>query len=216
MRFRILELLIVTGVFAFAMASLKRADLLFETLFFSFTLLVILVAVLLAISRRGGARVFWIAFATTSSLCLVLAHVPDADGLSPRENGPEFTTRLLRLAYKWSHPDAYLDNSSPKSGGGFFSVQDVPSDSRGPDDPAPAQADFDSLIEIISDTVGESDEPLSPFPTNLTLVIGSGQRVVTMGDPVSFMRIGHSAWALLLGWIAGHFTRCVYQRASQT
>ena len=224
MRFRLLELLIVVGVIAFAMASLNRADSLFETLFFSFTLLAILAAFLLSISRQAGARAFWIAFASTSSVYLVFAHVPDSDGSVPRQNGPEITTQLLRLAFNWLHADYYETSFSRQSGSGFFSVQDSRIDSRDSDDPFAAdspdesfvtpQTDFDDLIELIKETAGTSGfGETEPFTPNLNLVFGGGQRLISSGDSITFMRIGHSAWALLLGWIAGHFTRLVYERS---
>ena len=201
MRFRLLELFVVVGVIAFATVSLKRADPLFETLFFSFTLLVILVAFLLSIGRREAARAFWGAFAVTSGVYLVLAHVPDSDDLIPRHNGPEITTQVLRLAYDWLRSDTFSTNFSLEAGG-FFSVQDRKVDAREPDDPFGATAE------------GEPDfgSRTSP-PANLSLVFGSGQRVISSGDSISFMRIGHSAWALLLGWLAGHFTWFVYERS---
>ncbi len=200
LRFSILELLSVVGVIAFAIVSLNRADPLFETLFFSFTLLVILAALLLALGRRAGARVFWIGFTATSSVYLVFAHMPDSDETVPRHNGPEITTQILRLTYNLLHSDTYGTNFSPQPGG-FFSVQDDLFDSRDFEDP-------------FGEDTGESDvASLEPFPANFSLIYGSGQRIVSSGDSMSFMRIGHSAWALLFGWFAGHFTRVVYERS---
>ncbi len=201
MRFRLLELFVVVGVIAFATVSLKRADPLFETIFFSFTLLVILVAFLLSIGRREAARAFWAAFAVTSGVYLVLAHVPDSDDLIPRHNGPEITTQVLRLAYDWLRSDTFSTIFSFEAGG-FFSVQERLVGSRELDDPFGADAEGEP--DFVSST--------SP-PANLSLVFGSGQRVISSGDSISFMRIGHSAFALLLGWFAGHFTRFVYERS---
>ena len=201
MRFRLLELFVVVGVIAFATVSLKRADPLFETLFFSFTLLAILVAFLLSIACRDAARAFWMAFAGTSSLYLALAHVPDSDELVPRHNGPEVTTQLLRVVYDWLRSGTFETNFSYEAGG-FFSVQDQLVDSRGSDD------------SFGGDAVAEADAASrKSFPANLSIVFGSGQRVISSGDSISFMRIGHSAWALLLGWISGHFTRFIYERS---
>ncbi len=49
----LLELGLVVSIAAFASASIARAKFWYETLFFSFTLLVILLAFLLAVGRRG-------------------------------------------------------------------------------------------------------------------------------------------------------------------
>jgi len=177
MRFSILQLLTATTIIAFATFSLKRADPLFETLFFSFTLLVILAAILMAIGRKEGARAFWIAFATTSALYLVFAHIPDSDGMGPRHNGPEVTTQLLRLSYNWLHSDSYDTNFSLQPGGGFDLVQ---VNTRKPD---------------------------------FARVQGGVLHIISSGDFMSFMRIGHSAWALLVGLVAGYFTRFIYERS---
>lgn len=190
MRYRILEFLIAVGVIAFAIVSLNCADPLFETLFFSFTLGVILASLLLSIGRRAGTRAFWFAFAATSSLYLAFAHVPDSDQAVPRHNGPEVTTQILRLAYNWLHSDSFDTNFSAQPGDGFFSIQDDPTGTPGNDMPRGAN-----------------------YETSLSLIFGVGQRVISSGDSISFMRIGHSAWALLLGWISGHFTRVVYERS---
>lgn len=224
MRIRLIELLIVVGVIAFAMVSLNRADPLFETLFFSFTLLTILAAILMAIGRRGGARAFWIGFAVTSSTYLAFAHLPDSEESVPRHNGPEITTQLLRHAFNWLHGDEDGSSLSPPSGIGFFSVPDDRTASRDSDDPFAADSPdestvtpnptFDDLIDLIDIPIAESDdrEPAASS-ANLNLVFGGGQRVISSGDSTAFMRIGHCAWALLLGWIAGHFTRYVYERS---
>ena len=203
LRFNLRELFAITGVIAFGTVSLLRSDQLYETLFFSFTLLVILTAFLLSIAVQAGGRVFWIAFAATSSLYLGLAHVPDSEGFVPRHYGPEITTQLLLLVYNW--PNAETDQYYP---GGAFSVQDDPFANGSPPAMPDKPRDFDDLISDVTEIIGPDIEP---FPPNLQLIVGGGQRI--SDDSVSFMRIGHSAWALLIGWIAGHFTRAIYERS---
>ena len=205
MQFRVIELLIATGIFAFGFASLARSDPLFETLFFSFSLLLVLVAILLSIGREAGSRVFWIGFAVSSSSYLVLAHIPDGDGSVPRHNGPELTTQLLRVSYNWLRSGTYDTSFSARSGG-FFSIQDDVKNEKNPSDPFGTPGSDEATSRNLT----------SAFPANLSLVIGGGQRIVSSGDSISFIRIGHAAWALLIGWAAGHFTRFAYERTRRT
>ncbi len=194
MKFRIDEFLIVVAVVGLAVISLLRSDAIFETIFFSFTLLFVLLSVLLAVGRTGGARVFWTGFGISSISYLVVAHLPDADDMVPRHNGPEITTQLLRRGFNWLHSSTYFkDNNLMPKPGGVFSVQDQP-------------LDFRAQVDAIQEIIDPDNWPSEPFPAKLSLVFGGQQLAV---DPFAFcerfMRIGHSAWALFFGWIGGHF-----------
>lgn len=59
----------------------------------------------------------------------------------------------------------------------------------------------------------DADWPDITDEGRLSLRIVGGQRIISDGTSRSFMRIGHSAWALLLGGIAGHFARGLYVRS---
>jgi hypothetical protein len=202
LKFRIIELLIVTSVIGLACVSLKRSDPLFETIFFSFTLAFVSTSILLTVGRDGGARAFWAGFAILSLSYLAFAHVPDVDEMVPRHNGPEITTQLLQLGFNWMHAETY-DTTFSSQPGGFFSIAD---------DPFTFGADND----IVSTTTDNDDTPqkaAESFSGSLSLIVGGGQRIVADGRSMSFMRIGHAAWALVLGWIGGHFTQAVYDRS---
>jgi hypothetical protein len=199
-QFRVGELLIAMGVVAFGFASLTRSDALFETLFFSFSLLIVLIAMLMAIAREGGPRAFWIGFAVSSASYLALAHIPDSDGTVPRHNGPELTTQLLRVGYNWLRSGSYDTSFSPSTGG-LYLIQDALAGEQAPSDP----------FAMTDQGTATSRDPTDSFPAGkLSLIIGGGQRIISSGDSVSFMRIGHAMWALLIGWVAGHFTRFAY------
>lgn len=200
--FRVIELLTVTSVIGLACVSLKRSDPLFETIFFSFTLAFVSASILLAVGRDGGARRFWAGFAILSLSYLAFAHVPDVDETVPRQNGPEITTQLLRLGFDWMHAETYGSNLSSQPAG-FFSVADDPFTVSADDNNASTTTDND-------DTPQKAPES---FPSNLSLIVGGGQRIVADARSMSFMRIGHAVWALVLGWIGGHFTQAVYTRS---
>jgi hypothetical protein len=206
MRIRIAELLCVVAVFAFATVSLSRADELFEILFFNFTLVVIFFSLVMAIGRSKNARAFWTGFFAASSLYLGFAQLPDYFNYSPRYEAPEFTTKLLRWAGQELHPVAFDPETGSLSGGGVFSIQgksDTPlGDSM--EDPFLSSPGFEPKLSI----------NIQGGQTVVTQQ--SGQAMVPLADPLLFMQIGHAAWALLFGWIAGHLSRIVYERSRKS
>lgn len=207
MRFRISELLAATGIIGFGLGSLVRSDAIFETLFYSIALVFILMAVLLAIARAGPAKYFWLGFAIASSSYLGLAHIPDVEGFVPRQDGPELTTQLLRVAYNFLRSDQYqtrFSNEPPP--GGFFAINDDFEQRPIMDDPFASSNRHES----------ESQDQARSSTGNLNVIIGGGQSVEPPENSVSFMRIGHAAWSLLIGWISGHFTQFVYVRSHRS
>jgi hypothetical protein len=58
-----------------------------------------------------------------------------------------------------------------------------------------------------------SQDTEESFTPELSLIVGRKQTLIPFDDPLAYMRIGHAAWALLLGWIAGHASRFVYVRS---
>lgn len=262
MRFRILELLIVVSIICFSIASIRQSTDWFETMFYSFTIGMILLAVAMSIARTGQRRCFWMAFAASAFLYLLLAHIPhldeDEDSFAYeydlprlRYDGPEITTQLLRYAYEKSH-DCDLDNvisSSRNGGGGVFSLQDASpsqqdsdglfdgseqSDSSrggfgggeggsfgGQNSDAPfgrgvTEADFKPLIDLIRSTDPEdwddADGTTLSFPASGGGIVSVPREIED--DFAQFMRIGHCSWALLIGWVSGHFCMFIGSRSN--
>ena len=268
MRFRIGELLIVVAVVCFSVASIRQSSDWFLTMFFSFTIVVILFSMAMAIGRTGQRRCFWSAFAISSFAYLLLAHVPhvphDEDSFAYeydlprfRYDGPEVTTQLLRYAYEQSHECELSLDSSGRGSGGVFSLPDQPQfeTQQDEDDPIGSgggfggqssggggfggqssgggggfggqfareikESDFDALIELVKKSVPADDwadwadttDSNKVFPSN-----AGGIRPVYRGpdiedDFAQFMLIGHCSWALLIGWISGHFCSFVASRS---
>jgi hypothetical protein len=188
MQFYLIEIFIITFVCAFGFGSLVISSPLSECLFFTFTLCILLMALLCAVARRGDKRFFWIGFAIAGCFYLYYVHLPDENGLVPSHDGPLITTQILREGFNLMHSGDY--GTSFRSGNGFFSV---PSD-------------------LFADDASKKDDANQPFENNLSIVLGGGQTIVGGGESIAFMRIGHSMWALLLGWIAGHFTLYVRRK----
>ena len=192
MQFRIIHLLAGTAFFAVVCAGLVRADWLFNCLAFSLVLLALLTSALCAIAEIGESRMFWLGFLLAGGSYLIFAHSPDADGNSPRRSGPEFTTLLLRYTFYKLHPTTANPFAVPPAvgQGGMFSI---PSDS----------------IRLKSPP--ESDS-IAQFSGNSSLVFATRQRYLSPPSD-EFMRIGHSAWTIIFGWLGGQLTRFVYRRS---
>ena len=262
MRFRILELLIVVSIICFSIASIRKSTDWFETMFYSFTIGMILLAVAMSIARTGQRRCFWMAFAANAFLYLLLAHIPhldeDEDSFAYeydlprlRYDGLEITTQLLRYAYEKSH-DCDLDNTispSRNGGGGVFSLQDASPSQQNSDDPfggsdqsdssrggfgggvggsfggqnsddpfggGVTEADFKPLIDLIRSTDPEDwddvDGTTLSFPPNGGGIVSVRREIED--DFAQFMRIGHCSWALLIGWVSGHFCMFIASRSN--
>lgn len=190
MRFRIIELLVVLTAITFSITSLVQSTPQLESIFYTFTLLTILFAFLMAIARGASNCSFWLAFAFAASAYLGFAHVPDKYGNSPRQIGPEMTTQLLRLTYNWTRDSWEQETIIGPQPGGIFSIQDE-TDSTIGDDP------FSDSLETDS----------SEFPPDLSITYGAGQQIASAVDLSAFMRIGHCFCALLIGYVSGHFVK---------
>lgn len=217
MQFRIAELLVVVAVAAFGLTCLVEPTSLAETLFVNFTYAIIFIAIVFSIGRNDGRRAFWLGFLSASLLYTVFSLIPDSYGYSPRMSGSEITTKSLSLAYAMLQaedvPDEEVEpeqgppsdsEEDPFAGGGMFCIQESGS--------VTAQ-DFEPLIDLIRDTIDPDawvetggEGTILPFATNITCIIAG-----PAGDELSFMAIGHSLWALLLGLIGGHASQFVYE-----
>lgn len=226
MRYSVKELLIIVTICAFASVTLVKLNPIYVSLFFSFTLLMIGASMLFSIATIGSTRLFWIGFAVISGAYLHLAFSPDENGDYPRRSGREVTTFILQIAFDKVHWP-YFNPTTPgganglggppqagNSGGGLFSIPDeIDRDSDNPQptcDKEIARPDVDApyLTQFGGTGLGGS-------------VSGGGQNVnpgvltTTGGSLTDFMLVGHSFFALLLGWNAGHVTRFVYERSRQ-
>ncbi len=220
MRFRLTELLIVMTCVAFTCAALVRADVLFECLFFSFTMALLFLAATWAIGKLGEQRIFWLGFSIIAGAYLGLAHCPEAEDPSvvrsnsspsltapvPRHNGPELTTQLLRFALSNLHPNSYeLILPGSRGGGGMFNVATQMGGLGGQQiENPPGQED---------DAVDDQPSPV-PFPAAFGSKLTTRLRtpIARNETSVAFMRCGHCAWALLLGWFAGHIASAAQGR----
>lgn len=166
--------------------GLIRPSVALASLIFTMTLVVLLVAILGAVGRKGSARVFWIGFAIAGSGYLWLAHWADEESYTVstdwrlQTTGPLFTTKLLGLVHGALHPppQGYPGAGGIEGMGGMFAL------------------------------------PLEPTAAPVFGQIGGGGLRPTPATAVAyetelnaFMRIGHSLWALLFAYVGGLLAR---------
>jgi hypothetical protein len=187
-------------------------------LYFSITVFAIWTTGIIAISV-GRKNMFWVAFFVTSLAYLLFSHVPDQDQVSPRHSGPEVTTNLLIPIYKFirsNHQKSSKQYDAGEVEDPFNEVEQVGSGNVNNElDSQNAIATTAPPLPNLALTkqydAGEVEDPFSAIPATaskrpiLTLNFRTGQEVVASGDSIWVFRIGHCAWALLLGWIAGRF-----------
>ena len=179
-RFHIGTLVILVLLLAVCFAALRESSDLWDSSIFSITLCVLLISILLAVHRIESKRAFWLAFALFGSGYLGLSLVPSVESRL-------VTTKTL----------AYLDSK-------------VPGRSMGP------PTGIASMIGL-----GPVDHQVS----NVTFSPG-GNQIATVhqaqirfwnarakviggwsGTTENFIKIGHSLFALLIGWFGGQISR---------
>jgi hypothetical protein len=122
MKFRLIELFIVISVASFACAALSRPEGIMESLFYSFTLLMILVSAVLCIAQCGARRCFWAGFLLCSGSYLFFVHQkPQNVGLNPyvQTDGKLATTQLIYISYR----GLFGESAWVPSHGGVFCIQ---------------------------------------------------------------------------------------------
>jgi hypothetical protein len=188
-RFNIASLLGIILVLGIGFAALKVASDLWESGVFTLTLGALPISVLLAYHRLGSRRAFWIGFALFGWVYMALALIPS---IEPRL----ITTKIL----------AYLDSKMPGR-----------------------------LIESFDDPDFYPETTIGNTPTSNVTRGGiqsvtveqtpAGTVAVTSGKLISnwsyisdnFVRIGHSVFALLFGWLGGQLSNrlCRTSRESE-
>jgi hypothetical protein len=187
-RFSIGSLLILVLVLGVGFAALRESTDLWDNGLFSLTLGVLLITVLLAIHRTESRRAFWMGFALFGSAFLALSLVPTIESRL-------LTTKAL----------TYLDSKVPGRSSGVFMIELVGTGSGSPSNQA----------QSIALTANGNQLAISS-PGQLRLRnAGTGRLLGNWsGTTENFIRIGHSLFALLVGWSGGLLSRRLW-RASR-
>ena len=175
----IIGFIVICGV---ALAALKESTDLWEKGVFSVTLLILLVAALFAIHRRGASRAFWLGFALFGSVYLGLSLIPAVEARLVSSQG---------LAYLHSRlPGQALETYA-------FTVSTMGSGS--------------SNTQLSTLALSPSGSQLATGSSNGSVQVwdlsNANFPATWGGAPENFVRIGHTLFALLLAWIGGIVSR---------
>ena len=183
-RFNIASLLVVVMLLAVGFAALRESSDLWDSSVFTLTLGALLISILLAVHRTESKRALWIGFALFGWNYLALSLVPSIE------------TRLLTTKAL-----AYLDSKMLVRSSGGFTVRVTATGS--------------------STSIGQSRNLAINAVGNKTTAIGQGGVWIYdrttgkllsgwSGSTENFVRIGHSLFALLAGWLGGQLSRRFY------
>ncbi len=180
-RFNITSLLVVVLLVAVGFAALRESSDLWESGLFTLTLGVLLTSILLAIHRSGKRRAFWMGFALFGWIYLGLTLMPSTESRL-------ITTKAF----------GYLDSKVPRRSSKVFTY--LLSDIRwsAPSTKTPNLAFTPDGNQIASASHG----PVWVWDTATGKLLGGWS-----GTTENFVRIGHSLFALLMGWVGGQLSR---------
>ncbi len=185
LRFNIASLLVVVLVMGVGFAALRESSDLWESGIFTLTLTILPVSILHAIHRSDARRAFWIGFAVFGWIYLGLSLVPSIEYRL-------LTTKAL----------AFFDSKVPGRSQGLFTVR-----LTGIGTGAPGNQVQNLAITVDGNQIAASNEGVVGIRDATTgKVLGRW-----IGTTENFIRIGHSMFALLAGWLGGLLSRRLWQ-----
>jgi hypothetical protein len=177
-RFNIGTLVILVLFFGVGLAALRESNEIWDSSIFMLTLGVLLTSILLAIHRVEKRRAFWLGFAIFGSAYLGLSLLPSIESRL-------ITTKGL----------AYLDSKVPGRPVPFHVV-------TGYSRTGLNQVSNGTLASNGIKTPSAGQGPIRLWDASTGKVLGGWG-----GTTVNFVRIGHSLFALLVGWLGGQLSR---------
>jgi len=186
-RFHIGSLVILVLLLGVGLAALRESNETWDSSIFSLTLLVLLISILLAVHRTESRRAFWTGFALFGWTYIGLSLLPSVE---PRL----ITTKAFH----------YLDSQVPGRSLGVFTLQVSGGRRSGaPGSPVPTYS-----VSVDGRQLGIYNQGSGEL-LNLGTSNGQTGRFITSwsGTTDNFVRIGHSLFALLVGWFGGQLSR---------
>jgi len=180
-RFTIAKLLGVILVLGVGFAALRESSDLWESGVFSLTLAALLVSILLAVHRSESKRAFWIGFAVFGWIYLGLSLVPSVESRL-------LTTKAL----------AYLDSKVPEPFPTFDTIEMADTGSGSPNNQGQNIA-----FTAVRNQLATSRQGTVRLRNGRTGRLLGGWGSTTE----NFVRIGHSLFALIIGWFGGLLSR---------
>jgi hypothetical protein len=189
LRFNIANLLVIILVAAIGFAALRESTDLWESGILTATVAILLIATLLAVHRTELRRAFWFGFALFGGAYLALSLVPSIEARL-------ITTKAL----------AYLDSKVPGRPTSLYTIINSGTVS-GTGNTAVQSVTF-GVTGIQAATVGQGQVWIRD-------VTPGGFLSGWSGTTENFVQIGHSLFALLLGWLGGQLSRRLYRPSNK-
>jgi len=191
-RFTIANLLVVVLFVAVGVAALRESSDIWDSGLFSLTLGILLISILIAVHRTESRRAFWIGYALFGWIYVGLSLVPSVE---PRL----ITTRAL----------SYLDSKVPGRSLKIARVRHSVSWSYR----SPGNEVQDVAFSMDGSRLATSSQGNVWVWDATTGKLLGGWR----GTTDNFVRIGHSLFALLVGWFGAQLSRylCPASRSSE-
>jgi hypothetical protein len=180
-RFSIGSLLVVVLIVAVVFAALRESNDLWDSGVFTATLAALLISILLVVHRTEDKRAFWIGFALCGWSYLGLSLVPSVESRL-------LTTKLL----------AYLDSKVPGRSLGVFSSQLSATGSATPNNQFQSLTFNADGTQLITTRQGK----VMLWDAATGKVLGGWT-----GTTENLVKIGHSLFALMAGWLGGQLSR---------
>jgi hypothetical protein len=177
-RFNIGTLVILVLFFGVGLAALRESNEIWDSSIFMLTLGVLLTSILFAIHRAEKRRAFGLGFALFGSAYLALSLLPSIESRL-------ITTKAL----------AYLDSKVPGRPVAFYVVTSYSRTGLNQ-----VSNGTHALNGIKTPSAGQG--PIRLWDASTGKVLGGWG-----GTTVNFVRIGHSLFALLVGWLGGQLSR---------
>jgi hypothetical protein len=184
-RFNIGSLLVAVLLLGVGFAALRESNETWDSGLFTLTLGALLISILLVIHGSDARRAFWIGFALFGWSYLALSLVPSIESRL-------VTTKGL----------AYLDSQVPGRTQTFFKVQFTATGSRAPGNQVQAVAFSPQGDQIATSSLGT----VRLWDATTGRLLGGWA-----GTTESFVKIGHSLIALLVGWLGGLLSRRLWR-----
>jgi hypothetical protein len=181
LRFNIASLLVIILVLGVGFAALRESSDLWESGIFTLTLGILLISILLAVHRSESNRAFWLGFALFGWAYMGLTFMPSIE------------SRLITAKAL-----AYLDSKVPGRSLGFW-IADVSGVGSG----SPSNQVQNLAFSASGSRLAISSQGQVRLWDATTGKLLSGWS----GTTANFVRIGHSLFALLVGWLGGQLSR---------
>jgi len=190
-RFNIASLLVIILVLGVGFAALREASDLWESGLFTVVLGSLLISILVAVHRTESRRAFWLGFTLFGWIYLAFSLVPSIESRL-------ITTKAL----------AFLDSKVPGRSLGIVTVRLSGNGAGSPSNQVQNIAFTIDGKQLATSSQGQ----VRLWDVTTGRVLGGWS-----GTTENFVRIGHSLFALLVGWFGGLLSRrlCRCSRAQE-